>query len=127
MCAMLCNTCTMCYKTCKIVGAHSAQFFCHHQCHPRYIGIAVHKYLTECYFLHVHVLCHIWLMCHFIVCLDSYSDKGWQLTHVQHTRRLTRLLLTMVQHTKYGLHAVYENELHAAYSQTHMQHIACYI
>ena len=53
--------------------------------------------------------------------------KGWQLTHVQHTRRLTRVLLTMVQHTNYGLHAVYENESCAAHSLTNMQHIACHI
>ena len=36
-----------------------------------------------------------------------FSGKGWQLTCVQHTRRLTR-----VQHTKYYSHASYNRAAH---------------
>ena len=36
-----------------------------------------------------------------------FSGKGWQLTCVQHTRRLTRM-----QHTKYYSHASYNRAAH---------------
>ena len=42
------------------------------QCHPEWIGIGAHKYLTEYYFLCFHVSYHVLLVCHFIVCLDSF-------------------------------------------------------
>ena len=45
------------------------------QCHPEWIGIGVRKYLTEYYFLHVHVSYHVLLSCHFTVCLDSSLVK----------------------------------------------------
>ena len=45
------------------------------QCHPEWIGIGVRKYLTEYYFLRVHVSYHVLLACHFIVCLDSSLVK----------------------------------------------------
>ena len=76
------------------------------QCYPEWIGIGVCKYLTGYYFLRVHVSYHVLLACHFIVCLDS-SGKGWQLTCVQHTRRLTR-----VQHMKYYSRASYNRAAH---------------
>ena len=37
--------------------------------------VAVRKYLTEYYFLCVHVSYHILLVCQFIVCLDSSLVK----------------------------------------------------
>ena len=45
------------------------------QCHPEWIRIGVHKYLTEYYLLHVHVSYHVLLAYHFIVCLDSSLAK----------------------------------------------------
>ena len=45
------------------------------QYHPEWIGIGVHKYLTEYYFLRVHVSYHILLVCQFIVFLDSSLVK----------------------------------------------------
>ena len=45
------------------------------QCDPECIGIGVRKYLTEYYFLHVHMSYHVLLACHFIVCLDSSLVK----------------------------------------------------
>ena len=45
------------------------------QCHPERIGIGIRKYLTEYYFLHVHVFYHVLLACRFIVCLDSSLVK----------------------------------------------------
>ena len=45
------------------------------QRHPEWIGIGVRKYLTEYYFLRVHVSYHVLLVCHFIVCLDSSLEN----------------------------------------------------
>ena len=45
------------------------------QCHPEWFGIRVCKYLTEYYFLHVHMSYYVLLACHFIVYLDSSVVK----------------------------------------------------
>ena len=45
------------------------------QCHPEWIEIGVCKYLTEYYFLRVHMSYHVLLACHFIVYLDSSLVK----------------------------------------------------
>ena len=45
------------------------------QCHPEWIGIGVRKYLTEYYFLRVHMSHHVLLTCHFIVCPDPFLVK----------------------------------------------------
>ena len=38
-----------------------------------------------------NVFYYIMLVCHLFYCMPWFlSDKGWQLTHVQHTRRLTK-------------------------------------
>ena len=62
------------------------------------------KYLTECHILCVHAFYHVLLACNFIV---SFSGKGWQLTCMQHTRRLTHM-----QYTKYDLYASYYRAAH---------------
>ena len=47
-------------------------------------GTYVYRYLTEYYFLHVHMFYHVWLTCHFIVCLGSYLAKMAVNSHATH-------------------------------------------
>ena len=49
-----------------------------------------------------------------------FPGKGWQLTCVQHTRRLTR-----VQHTKYYSHASYYHAAYKVWIMYSTQNIAC--
>ena len=69
MYTLWCNTCAHCVtgrvrllvlmlsKPCAIIMFDIQLVLI--QCHPELIiGIGVHKYLTECYFLHIHVFYH---------------------------------------------------------------------
>ena len=108
----------------------------------RIIGIGVHKNFTECYFLCSHFLsCFVYVPFH---CKPGFSsDKGWLVNlHAAYkktdsraaykilltciTQSLTQVLLTILQHTKYGSPVVHKMWFACnTQSLTCVQHIAC--
>ena len=86
------------------------------QCHPEWIRKGyINTQQNSC----PHVLSHFGSM--LFRCIPwSFSGKGWLLTCIQHTRRLTR-----VQHTKYDLHASYYRTAHEVLLACSTRNIAC--
>ena len=87
------------------------------QCHPGWIGKGICKYLTESYFLYIHLFCHTLLVYHFIVSLVLLWQRMAVNLHEAHKNTDSRAahevllvcyVLNIMQHTKYGLRAVHE-------------------
>ena len=79
------------------------------QCHPEWIGICRGTWILDrMLFLNIHAFHHVLLEFHFIVMPCLFSSKGWQLTSVQHTRRLTHMrTMKYYSYTSYH-HAAHE-------------------
>ena len=89
------------------------------QCHPEWIGIGVHKYLTECYFLCIHTFYSCFASVSFHCKPWFFSGKWWQLTYMQCTGRLTH-----VQHVKFNSCTSYYRATHEVWLVCSAQNMA---
>ena len=90
------------------------------RCHSEWIGIRRGPWIFDrILFLNIYTFHHVLLQSHFIVMLCLFSSKGWQLTWVQHTRRLTHM-----RNMKYYFYTSYHHAAHEVWVIRSTWHIA---